>query len=147
MTLLTLMTLLVARALLLWLPLLKNRNLQTSLLIVANRPDLGSVNKIFSSRFNTLLWLFDMQGCRKWGCMGCKYCQDKEAKPVLSKDFVRIFAPPEFQTFHRPWYDLESATDSATHDIIMCVHGKGGLISESFSLLSSKVPNHCTVST
>ena len=70
MTLLTLMTLLVARALLLWLPLLKNRNLQTSLLIVANRPDLGSVNKIFSSRFNTLLWLFDMQGWRKWGLVG-----------------------------------------------------------------------------
>ena len=36
---------------------IENRNLQTSLLIVANRPDLGSVNKIFSSRSNTLLWL------------------------------------------------------------------------------------------
>ena len=34
---------------------IENRNLQTSLLIVANRPDLGSVNKIFSSRSNTLL--------------------------------------------------------------------------------------------
>ena len=51
-------------------------------------------------------------------------------------------SPREFQTFHRPWYGLESATDSATRDIIMCVHGKGGLISENFSFLSSKVPNH-----
>ncbi len=33
---------------------IENRNLQTSLLIVANRPDLGSVNKIFPSRSNTL---------------------------------------------------------------------------------------------
>ena len=39
---------------------IENRNLQTSLLIVANRPDLGSVNKIFSSRFDTLLWLYDI---------------------------------------------------------------------------------------
>ena len=36
---------------------IENRNLQTSLLIVANRPDLGSVNKIFSSCSNTLLLL------------------------------------------------------------------------------------------
>ena len=58
------------------------------------------------------------------------------------KEFLRMCTSPEFQTFRRPWYGLESATDSATQDIIMCAHGKGGLISESFSFLSSKVPNH-----
>ena len=59
-------TIIRARALLeKWLPVFKsararasarfivNRNLQTSLLIVANRPDLGTVNKISASRFNT----------------------------------------------------------------------------------------------
>ena len=74
----------------------------------------GTVTRKFSSDF---------------GCRHNQILLGKEYKSGFLKDFIRICAPPEFQTFRHPWYGFESAVDSATRDIIMCVHGKGGLIS------------------